>query len=260
MECDHASLADRILSAARAHHKPRFLVAIAGPPGSGKTTTAHETTEVVKQYLASGGHDHIGQGRALDHRVVSLLSMDGFHKPRSVLDTLPNRDEAYIRRGAPWTFDVELFVQAVRELREWANAGTDADVVEEQRRGHRDGDRQRSILLWPTFDHKSKDPIKNGAIIDGHTQIVILEGNYLLLDEPGWRDVSPLVDLRVFRDVDLNTARDRLARRHVGAGIESTLEDAYRRVDQNDYLNAMEVRAKLVRPDFVMRSVSKEES
>jgi len=65
-----------------------------------------------------------------------------------------------------------------------------------------------------------------------------------------------LVDYRVFVDTDLEEARDRTARRHVAAGIETCLEDGYRRVDSNDYLNGVCIRERLLAPDLVVKSVS----
>ncbi|KAL1848747.1 hypothetical protein Plec18167_004470 [Paecilomyces lecythidis] len=224
MEAEVAHLADTILSRARAHSKPRFLVAIAGAPGSGKTTTA----KAVQREL---------QDRHID---TALLSMDGFHLPRAILDTLPNHEEAYTRRGAPWTFDVTGFLQFVRQLRDWAD-------------GH--SPHGSAALTAPTFDHRTKDPVADGVVIPIDTQIVLLEGNYLLLNQDTWREIAPLVDLRVFIDVHLGVARDRLARRHVESGIEPSLEDGYRRVDSNDYLNGLEIQENLITPDVVVQSV-----
>lgn len=225
MESEYARLADTIISKAKSHPKPRFLVAIAGAPGSGKTTTA----KAVQQQLND------------NETTVALLSMDGFHLPRATLDKLPNREEAYQRRGAPWTFDVELFLKFTRHLRAWA------DTVPAH---------ETPALYAPTFDHHTKDPVENGTTIDQSASIVILEGNYLLLDKEEWREVADLVDLCIFINVDLGIAQDRLARRHVEAGIEKTLDDGYARVNGNDYLNGLEIRGNLIQPDIVLESVS----
>ncbi|RHZ72770.1 hypothetical protein CDV55_106817 [Aspergillus turcosus] len=224
MEAEYTRLAETIRQKANAHSKKRFLVAIAGIPGSGKTTTA---AAVARRLKTQPSPKH-----------TTLLSMDGFHLSRATLDLLPNREEAYIRRGAPWTFDAARFVQFIRRLRNWA----DSSAAE--------------TIYAPSFDHKAKDPIENGIAITNDTEIVIIEGNYLLLDEPEWREVAALVDYRVFVESDLQEARERVARRHVLAGIEKTLEDGFRRVDSNDYLNAVTIREKLIAPDMVIHSVT----
>ncbi|KAJ5432152.1 uncharacterized protein N7458_011308 [Penicillium daleae] len=216
MDSEYSRLADTIRQQASKHSKPRYLVAIAGVPGSGKTTTA----QAVVQQLNKDPNIH-----------AALLSMDGFHLPRSELDQLPNPKEAHIRRGAPGPST-------------WPASCNSCTIYEPE------------IISAPAFDHKTKDPVENGISITPDARIIIVEGNYLLLDEPGWRDLANLVDYRVFVDTDLQEARERTAKRHVLAGIEKTLEDGYRRVDSNDYLNGVSIREKLIGPDLVVKSVS----
>ncbi|GFG05571.1 putative uridine kinase C227.14 [Aspergillus lentulus] len=226
MEVEYTRLAETIRQKANAHSKKRFLVAIAGIPGSGKTTTAAAVARLLN---------------TSSPKRTTLLSMDGFHLSRATLDRLPNREEAYIRRGAPWTFDAARFVQFIRRLRNWADSTPCASA---------------ETIYAPSFDHEAKDPVENGIAITDDAEIVIIEGNYLLLDEPEWREVAALVDYRVFVESDLQVARERVARRHVLAGIEKTLADAFRRVDSNDYLNAVTIREKLIAPDLVVHSVT----
>lgn len=185
----------------------QYLIAIAGAPGSGKTTIATSLAQKLRE---------------LNEAVVTV-PMDGFHLPRSTLDAMSNREEAYIRRGAPWTFDVAATLFFVHRLSKWANSTSHATPEE--------------CIYAPSFDHAIKDPTPNGVIIPPDASIVILEGLYLLLDEPGWSEIAPLLDLRILVTVDLMEARTRVAKRHVEAGIEPTMEDGFRRVDQNDYLN-----------------------
>lgn len=233
MECEYRRLADVIRQEAKNHPTPRFLVAIAGVPGSGKTTTA----EAIVQQLNTDPECH-----------AALLSMDGFHLSRAALDQMPNATEAYIRRGAPWTFDVDRFLDFVSLLRTWAEKTPLAPSK---------GSWPASdVIRAPTFDHEAKDPVEDGMAITPDTSIIIVEGNYLLLDEPRWRDLAVLVDYRVFVDTDLQEARKRTAKRHVQSGIEKTLADGYRRVDSNDYLNGVSIREKLLKPDIVVKSVT----
>ncbi|KAJ5238353.1 hypothetical protein N7468_002972 [Penicillium chermesinum] len=238
MDTEYRRLAATIRQKAQAHPKKRYIVAIAGVPGSGKTTTA----QAVVKYLNENPDTH-----------AALLSMDGYHLPRATLDKLPNSEEAYVRRGAPWTFDVAAFVQFVRELRAWADRMPLAPPGS-------GGWAEEDVIRGPTFDHEAKDPVQNGVVITPDASIIVIEGNYLLLDEPGWREITGLVDYRVFVDTDSQDARDRTARRHVKAGIEKTLEDGYRRVDSNDYLNGITIQGALLQPDLVLKSVPEEMS
>jgi pantothenate kinase len=253
MENEYIRLTHIIHTKARSHPKRRFLVAIAGAPGSGKTTLAREAVRRLNdprlQDCSSSQSDDPRRDIAVKdghHPQAVLVSMDGFHLPRSTLDTLPNREEAYIRRGAPWTFDVIRFVGFIESLRAWADGKTSTSDEKQK---------EEEVIYAPTFSHKTKDPVEHGLQIPRNAQILIIEGNYLLLDEDGWRDVADMVDLRVYVDADLNTTRDRVAKRHVLAGIEKTLEDGYARVDANDALNGRLIKERLVEPDLVVRSV-----
>lgn len=232
METECSRLADTIHQLAQNHHKPRYLVAIGGSPGSGKTTTAKMVTHLLNKGSV---------------KRTALISMDGFHLSRAALDKLPDPEMAHARRGAPWTFDLPRFQDFVRRLYTWANAVPLCTSV----KGWSDAE----VLTAPTFDHEVKDPVEDGIIITPDTSIIILEGNYLLLNEPGWRDISSLFDYRVFINIDLQEARSRVAKRHVHAGIERTLEEGLRRVDGNDYLNGLLIHEKLLVPDMFVESI-----
>jgi pantothenate kinase len=151
---------------------------------------------------------------------------------------LPNRDEAYVRRGAPWTFDVDGIVKLVTALHDSAAMPISA----------------RNIVKAPSFDHALKDPVEDDIQIGAETNIIILEGNYLLLNIEKWQEISELVDVRVFVDVDIDCARNRVARRHVAAGIEDTYQKALMRFDGNDALNGESIRKNLVRYDVRVES------
>ena len=115
---------------------------------------------------------------------AAIMSMDGFHLPRSALDKMPDPVTAHKRRGSPWTFDAEAAVEMVRRCR-----SADVDVAA------------------PTFDHAVKDPVKDGVIIPKGIRILIFEGNYLLSSEPPWGSIAGLVDERWYINVDQKLAR-----------------------------------------------------
>jgi pantothenate kinase len=186
----------------------RLLIAVAGPPGLGKTTSTKAIAALINIKDPSTP-------------VAAVVSMDGYHHPRSYLDALPNREEAYRRRGAPWTFDSAAIVELARCLR-----GNDGDIYA------------------PTFDHATKDPVVNGLLIPASIQIVLLEGNYLLVNEQPWSLIKGIVDECWLVTVDPEEARQRVARRHVAAGIEPDMESALKRVDGNDTLNGVYIMEK----------------
>ncbi len=55
---------------------------------------------------------------------------------------------------------------------------------------------------------------------------------------------------RWFVDVQPEVARERLALRHVRAGIEKTMEDAVKRAEGNDLPNGDLIRSRLITPDI----------
>ena len=81
----------------RAEPFDRFMVAIAGPPGSGKSTTS----ALVRDGLAAVGQSAI------------VVPMDGFHFDDAVLFARGQR----ARKGAPFTFDVAGFEVLLKRIK-----------------------------------------------------------------------------------------------------------------------------------------------
>ncbi|RBA19716.1 hypothetical protein FPRO05_09016 [Fusarium proliferatum] len=197
----------------------RILIALAGVPGSGKTTISDA---LIKELKRNGISD------------VAVLPMDGFHYTRTTLSSFSDPDEVFRRRGAPFTFDATALVDLVVLLRK--TPVTTPDEPE-------------TIIKAPGFDHARKDPIPDAVEISSCTRIVIVEGNYVLLDQDLWRRISTLVNDRWFVDVPVDIARERLASRHLRAGIETTIEAAIQRANENDIPNGDYIRSHLIEPN-----------
>ena len=181
----------------------RFIVAVAGPPGAGKSTLAAQIA------------DAIGVG-------ARVVPMDGFHFDNAVLDRLDLR----ARKGAPETFDALGFVHLMQRLR----AGGDAAV--------------------PVFD-RNADLARAGAdLVTGADKYLIVEGNYLLLNEAPWRDLVPLFDLTVFIDVPEAELDRRLVARWEHYG--KTPDEARHWIDSNDMPNIRRVTQGSRRADLVI--------
>jgi pantothenate kinase len=181
---------------------PRWLVALAGVPGSGKSTAAARLAEEVNH--------------ARGPNTLVALGMDGFHLTRAELRRMPDPALAFARRGAPWTFDTRALEQ--RLLRVRAGAG-------------------REDVEWPGFEHNVGDPIEGVFTVPAGTRLVIVEGLYLLHQADGWEAISGLFDERWFLDTPLELALDRLALRHMQAW-DMTRAAADARIASSDRLNA----------------------
>ncbi|OAA51163.1 kinase-related protein [Beauveria brongniartii RCEF 3172] len=190
----------------------RVLIGIAGIPGSGKTTFSEAITTSI--------NDIASRQTPGSPTPAAFLPMDGFHYPRSYLSAQADADLYHTRRGASFTFDAAKFLGVIRKLR---NAPLENEVK------------------VPSFDHAIKDPIEDDIIIASTQRIVIVEGNYVALDADIWRDAAALFDELWFVEVDFDRARERLAPRHVKAGIVTSLQDGYKRADENDLINGKEI-------------------
>lgn len=243
MDVVYTELTDRVLKLLHNNTLRRSLILIAGPPGSGKSTIADNVAARINNLIPPiprtsttqpGRHAHLVAPTAV------VVRMDGFHLTRAHLSTMHNADEAHARRGAAWTFDADGVVNLFKQLSQSTSTNASNLPVD---------------ISVPTFDHATKDPVLNGDVIEADTSIVILEGNWLLYDEDPWRQLSTLVDETWFVDVDPDTARQRIAQRHLQSGIELNLEAALRRADSNDLLNGDDVRRRLIPPDVTVWSV-----
>jgi pantothenate kinase len=148
--------------------------------------------------------------------------MDGYHFSRAHLDAMADPANAHARRGAAFTFDDEAFLRLVKKLKEPLLPET-------------------TTLYAPSFDHSVKDPIDDDIPIAPTAKVCLFEGNYCALNKPKWSDAAALMDELWFVEVDFQVARERLANRHVKAGIARDKEDGYKRADENDLVNGREI-------------------
>ncbi|MGO2355656.1 MAG: hypothetical protein ACTH58_13080 [Marinomonas foliarum] len=194
----------------------RCLIGLTGGPGSGKSTLAN--------YLL----DHFTKQQ--DTQVV-CLSMDGFHLSKEQLHRLPNAEDAFARRGAPWTFDSVAFVERVKKIKQ---------------------SYQQEDILWPSFDHALGDPIANDASIKKETKVILIEGLYLLHQQDGWQESQALFNEHWFLDIPVDVAIERLANRHMQAwGFSHT--QAMNRINQSDGLNAELVATYKDQADWLLK-------
>ena len=92
--------------------------------------------------------------------------------------------------------------------------------------------------------------VTGSVAVPPETQLVVTEGNYLLLDEPEWRAVREQLDEVVHLVTDDDVRRRRLVARHVEFG--KTLVEAEAWVARVDDANAALVAAAAHRADRVV--------
>ena len=121
---------------------------------------------------------------------AQVVPMDGFHLAQVELERLSRAS----RKGAPDTFDAPGYVALLQRLR-----------------AQRSGD---GIVYAPAFRREIEEPIAGAIAVLPQTQLILTEGNYLLLDEAPWNAVAPLLDACWYVEVDDALRRARLVRRH----------------------------------------------
>jgi pantothenate kinase len=189
---------------AKAQGQGRFVIALAGPPGAGKSTLAAELVVAL------------GQG-------AKAVPMDGFHYDDAVLIARGTR----ARKGAPDTFDVAGFRHLLTRLR-----------AEDE-------------VAIPLFDRDLEISRAGADIVGPDDRILIVEGNYLLLNEAPWPDLAPLFDLTIWIDVPEAELDRRLLARWAHYG--KTPAEARAWIDGNDMPNIRRVVAGSRPANLVIR-------
>ena len=169
----------------------RRVVAIAGPPGSGKSTIAKALVPLV------------GQAGV----IAQVVPMDGFHLDNSILLERNLIDV----KGSPGTFDVRGLAELISRL------GNEPEII------------------FPKFDRDKDLAIAGAGFVSEECDLVLVEGNYLLLDAPFWRDLWKYWDFSIFLDVESKLLRERLLQRWLDQGL--SLDQAKKRVNDNDLVN-----------------------
>lgn len=186
----------------------RVVIAVAGPPGAGKSTISEALVDSINKTQ--------GEGHA------AVIPMDGFHLTNEVLIERGRLD----RKGAPDTFDVEGLISLVQRITQ-----ADADV------------------RYPIFDRSIEASHIDAGLLPKGCEVVVVEGNYLLLDEAPWSNLAPYFDLTVFTSPTFEELECRLIRRWLDHGY--TQQQAEQKAWHNDLLNAKTVVEQSRKADLV---------
>ena len=155
---------------------------------------------------------------------AAVLPMDGYHYDDAVLTALGR----HARKGAPDTFDVGGLAAMLVRLR--ANA--------------------EETIAVPVFDRSIEIARAGARLIPQSVELIVAEGNYLLLASPPWDRLARLFDLTVRLDVPEDVLRQRLTARWQGYGL-SEAQIAVK-LEANDLPNGRRVRADSRPADLVL--------
>ncbi|CAM8927495.1 unnamed protein product [Rhodiola kirilowii] len=223
------TLAERLFptAAVASNRNRKYIVGLVAPPGAGKSTLAHEVVRRVNKLWHQRGLSFDDQMEPPEVAVV--LPMDGFHLYRHQLDAMENPEEAHARRGAPWTFDPARLMKCLENLKNHGSA------------------------YAPSFCHHVGDPMENEVYVGLQHKVVIVEGNYLLLGEGMWKELSSMFDEKWFIDIEIEKAMQRVLKRHIKTGQPPDV--AKFRVDYNDRPNAQLIINSKANADLIISSI-----
>lgn len=197
---DLPDLRERLRSMARG--PGRTMIALAGPPGAGKS--------------------HVTDALLSDLPGAALLPMDGYHLDDRLLSARGDLP----RKGAPWTFDLDGFAVMLERLA---------------------ADDGRNVLV-PVFDRDLEISRAAAREIPASARLILVEGNYLLLDRPGWRDLGRHFELTVMLDVPQAVLRARLTARW----RDLPPDQARAKLEANDLPNMELVLTASRAPDLIL--------
>ena len=193
----------------------RILVFLAAPPATGKST--------LLQFLEEMARTHNERTR------LQSLGMDGFHHPNGYLEThniLRDGVEIPLRsiKGAPETFDVAHLAAKLAAAKEGATP-------------------------FPVYDRRIHDVVPDALTVDA--DILLVEGNWLLLDEKPWCDLRALADYRIRIDAPSALLKDRLIARKVQGGCSEAEASAF--YEASDAPNVLRFAAHVGAADEIWR-------
>lgn len=164
----------------------------------------------------------VGKLNARQPGLSSVLPMDGYHYDDLYLVPAGLRP----RKGAPQTFDVGGLYHTLKRLR----ARDEAEVA------------------VPVFDRAIEIARAGARLIPADVPVIVVEGNWLLLDQAPWDRLRPLFDITVLVDVPEHVLRARLRGRWERLGLSEP--EIMAKLEDNDLPNGRLVRDGSVAPDW----------
>jgi pantothenate kinase len=205
-------LAGRI-AALQEKHDGTVIIGVVGAPGAGKTT-------LVEQLMKHLNKDE----EEPENQLHAHVPMDGYH----LADVELTRQGALGRKGAPDTFDAHGYAAMLRRLRDTRN----------------------TVVYAPEFQRTLEQPLAGAIPVYPMASTIMTEGNYLLLNEPGWQEVREQCTEIWYCDQDDDLRVERLIARHIRFG--KTPRAAAEWVQQVDEPNARLIRSTRERADLLV--------
>ena len=154
----------------------------------------------------------------------SILQMDGFHYD----DLILKEKKLLLKKGAPETFDVMGLINFVSRLQK------EDDVV------------------IPIFDRSLELSRSSAAIISKNTKVIILEGNYILLNNYPWKELHKFFNSTVIINCEEKVLEKRLIERWEKFNLPK--EEIKEKVYKNDLPNGVNVLKNSIKADYILEN------
>jgi pantothenate kinase len=154
---------------------------------------------------------------------AAVFPMDGYHFDDRILVPRGLRP----RKGAPETFDVAGFYHMLDRLKR----------------------NEEPEIAVPVFDRDLEIARAGARIIPRSVRHLIVEGNYLLLDRPGWSRLPSLFDTTIMIAIPEAVLRQRLVERWQRYQLPP--EEIFAKVEANDLPNGRLVASASAQAEFI---------
>lgn len=193
----------------------RILVYLAASPGVGKSTLASFLEFISKNEV--------------DTPEIQAIGLDGFHyhqeyiKNNKIMIDGIEVPMAEVK-GCPETFDLDKLKSKIVSLK-------------------------NENVKWPIYDRNLHDVVEDKILVTKN--IILIEGNWLLLDESGWRELKEHCDYSIFIKADEMMLKDRLIQRKRRGGLSE--EAAIEFYEKSDSKNVKRVLSNSLTADLVLK-------
>lgn len=177
-------------------HK-RIVIFLAAPPAVGKTT--------LSQFLENLSRNN------KQFEEIQGIGLDGFHYSNEFLikHTIEKNGERIVLKsikGAPETYNYKAVEEKLKKIKD-------------------------ENIMWPIYNRKLHDVEKDKIRIEKN--IILIEGNWLLLNEDNWKELKKLSDYSIMIIAEKKLLKDRLITRKIMGGIsKKEAEEFYEKSDK----------------------------
>ena len=179
--------------------KERIIVFMAAPPAVGKTTLCE-----FLEYLSKQDQELID---------IQALGLDGFHYHSDYInshDAIVLGEKVPMKqvKGCPETYDTEKLRQKLEQIK-------------------------TEDILWPVYDRNLHDVVEDQIKVT--QDIILIEGNWLLLKEEPWKTMQQYADYKILILAEEDMLKERLiGRKEKGGLTRAEAEEWYKNSDSKN--------------------------